>query len=629
MVHDLEAITRCEREAEAHVAAGRTDVAAGLFERSLRSRIQTFGPSHPVVLKAAEVFARISNHASSVDLRSTGAHWRFERAEQRLGRTLELLAEVAIESCDAVLPVLFNLTLGNMAALHQRRGENEAALRWLLEADALATMLPVSEVVANNLSLCSILSHLGRHAEAERHAAEAVHLSESEIFALASLRQATEDEGFAFGNDLLQEKVSALAVAYNNLAVQREFLGHAGECLALYEKAVVLAEGHMQEDNPLLAKLRGSHRNALQLHAERRFSSMGTARASFQHNCSPQRSTCGAGSRNARKSRAAESGSFLPVASAKKSNPKAFNRGMAQLPSDVGQTSGTSTAGARSNDERGNDSERCLHRCSSMPAVSAGSNDDTLSASKLFADPSSPLPYHMKKALTQVKVAEADSSPNCTKMRLPSSASTASHLDSADADDRANGSLRGHGRGGAATIASNFAVTQVLAEALRACSHQTTFGCHMEAQDEKMTSQLGEQVSELSTGTSDNISSERNPTAAGPQRALLRARQEAATIRIQRAYKRFCMAIRDKSPISRNDSAKPAEDPCLGKSPISENSTGTPFAPPMADSLAPEPAKQEPLPRPMSLGASQPVNALPRLSLSLGRSDAATLGSLA
>lgn len=36
--------------------------------------------------------------------------------------------------------------------------------------------------------------------------------------------------------EILREKASTLAVAYNNLAVQREYLGHE-DCLALYEKA--------------------------------------------------------------------------------------------------------------------------------------------------------------------------------------------------------------------------------------------------------------------------------------------------------------------------------------------------------------------------------------------------------
>lgn len=599
MAHDLDAFARCEREAEAHVAAGRTDVAAGLYERALRLRIQIFGAGHPVVLKVAEVFARISNHASNVELRSTGAHWQFERAEQRLGRTLELLAEVAVESHHDKLPSLFNLTLGNMAALHRRRNENEAALRWLLEADALATMLPASEVVANNLSLCSILSKLGRHAEAERHAAEAVRLSESDIFALASLRKDTVDEGL----DILRDKVSALAVAYNNLAVQREFLGNIGECLALYEKAVVLAEGHLQQENPLLAKLRASHRNALQLHAERRYSSL--AGVSSQHK---QRISSGADSPNACKPQGIQ-----------EHRPKlrTHGHGMAQQLSAVARAplsgvrpnSAASSASARSNDQHGKGIRSPLPQQNCALSTSAVSNPTSLSAPKMVADPSGPLPYHMKRALRQMKAVEADNNdPDFT--RCLSSSSTASQMDSADADDGVDESFKSRGKQGRyATLASNAAVTQVLAEALRSPSHPVSLGCGLEeVRGEKTQSQSSEQVSELSTGSHDNSSSERDRTIAGPQRALRRARQEAAAIRIQRAYKRYYMFVR-RSPSSENF-VKPTGD-------LSRH---------VADSPAPEPTHQEPLPRPMSRSVSMPLNAFPRLSLSLGRNDAGNLG---
>ncbi|CAE8627744.1 unnamed protein product [Polarella glacialis] len=174
--------------------------------------------------------------------------------------------QVAAGSKKASLAPCFSLTLGNLAALHQRLGNREAALLCLREAEALCPSLPAAESAATHLSLCALLSQLGRHAEAEKHALEAVRLGETDILSMPPIRDAN---GFAIGSAVLREKASSLAVALNNLAVQREFLGQVGECLALYEKAVVLAEGHMETDNPL----RESHRNALQTAAERRSAS--------------------------------------------------------------------------------------------------------------------------------------------------------------------------------------------------------------------------------------------------------------------------------------------------------------------------------------------------------------------
>lgn len=273
--HALEAALRCEAEAEALVALGHTDAASDLFDRALCQRIRTLGPGHESLAPAAEVLTRTSNHAANLELRQPGHDLR--RAERRLQRTLALLAEVSVgvgatgSGRQAALAPCFNLTLSNLAALHQRLGNREDALVCLQEAESLCRVLPASDAAATHLSLCALLSQLGRHTEAERYAAEAARLGEVDILQLASLQQQPGDpHGAAAGAAVLREKVSALAVAYNNLAVQREFLGQTCECLVLYEKAVVLAEGHMEPDNPLLARLRESHRNAMQTAARRR-----------------------------------------------------------------------------------------------------------------------------------------------------------------------------------------------------------------------------------------------------------------------------------------------------------------------------------------------------------------------
>mmetsp|Transcript_97193 Transcript_97193/g.245173 ORF Transcript_97193/g.245173 Transcript_97193/m.245173 type:complete len:1258 (+) Transcript_97193:69-3842(+) len=281
----LDLVRQCEAEAEVLVAQGRTDLAAEFFDRALCLRLSILGQNHESLPAAAEVLTRTANHAASVELRQHGAD--LGHAEQMLQRTLALLTEVSagaaivppfeqVGHVAASLAPCFNLTLSNLAALHQRFGNKEAALLCLREAEALCLDLPASDAAATHLSLCALLSQLGRHQEAERHAAEAVQLGEADILQLPSLQHHAGDSQYcATGEALLREKASALAVAYNNLAVQREFLGQFSECLALYEKAVVLAEGHMESDNPLLARLRESHQNATQTAADRRNASGG------------------------------------------------------------------------------------------------------------------------------------------------------------------------------------------------------------------------------------------------------------------------------------------------------------------------------------------------------------------
>ena len=243
-----------ERQAQDHVFQGRIDAAADCYEKALRIRLKS-GDKPSQLVHAAEVLARASNHAcKDASVPKAG--------ERQLQRTLGLLYDVRDSGCaGAVLLSCINLTLANLAALHTRAGRHTTALRYLREAEALGA--PPAEAAATHLSLCALLSQLGRHKEAEHHAAEAVALGEADILELSSHRS----EGVTPA--LLREKASALAVAYNNRAVQREYLG-GEDCLALYEKAVVLAEGHMEKENPLLIRLQESHRNALQISVGRK-----------------------------------------------------------------------------------------------------------------------------------------------------------------------------------------------------------------------------------------------------------------------------------------------------------------------------------------------------------------------
>ena len=237
-----------QRKADESVQQGRVDVAASYYEQALQMRLES-GDSPSQLVQNAEALARASNHACKDAVAKAAA--------SQLHRTLTLLydaRDAAGATGAATLLSCINLTLTNLAALHTRSGKQQQALKYLKEAEALGP--PPAEAAATQLSLCALLSQLGRHREAEYHASQAVAFGEADILELSGREGVTAN--------VLQEKASALAVAYNNMAVQREYLGE-NDCLPLYEKAVVLAEGHMEKDNPLLARLRESHRNALQI----------------------------------------------------------------------------------------------------------------------------------------------------------------------------------------------------------------------------------------------------------------------------------------------------------------------------------------------------------------------------
>lgn len=250
----LDAVREFEQQAQEFSAVGKPDEAAKQLQLALQLRCKVLGPGDASLQGTAEALAQAACVASRAELR---ACVDVSSAAERLQTVLALLAEVAAGLPKVCLARSFCLVLVTFGSLKQRLNQTEAALACLREAEVLGRTLPPNEAASTQLSLCTLLSQLGRHEEAERAAAEAVQLGEADILDLPSLGKGAVD-----GVALLQEKASALAVAYNNLAVQREFLGQS-DCVALYEKAVVLAEGHMAPHDPLLVRLRESHRNAL------------------------------------------------------------------------------------------------------------------------------------------------------------------------------------------------------------------------------------------------------------------------------------------------------------------------------------------------------------------------------
>lgn len=276
---EMDTITQCEVAAEALIESSKAEEAAELFDRALCLRIRLLGPRHESLSSTAVRLGSISNQAANTELRHPAPD--LDRIGCRLKRNLALLAEVGVganaEANDGLPPAsvaslvaCINQTLRNLAALQLRRGSGGAALVCLKQAFSLCPGIPTADSAATHLSLCAVLSQLGKHDEAERHAAEAVRLGEQDILDLScntgSGNRHCDAASIAAS---VRDKASSLAVSYNNLAIQRELLGKTRECIAIYEKAVVLAEGHMDADCQLLARLRESHQNAVRAATQR------------------------------------------------------------------------------------------------------------------------------------------------------------------------------------------------------------------------------------------------------------------------------------------------------------------------------------------------------------------------
>eukprot|EP00392_Amoebophrya_sp_AT5.2_P009609 g9637.t1 len=170
-----------------------------------------------------------------------------------------------------------SLTLNNLASLERGSGgkdvkENgvdeqevqkdlEKALAYLEASKMWVPELPAADAAVTYLNLSAVLSELGRHKEAEKAAMNAVRRSEQDIMCLH--RTTPQEYG---------EKVASLAVAYNNWAVQKELLASTSastttatpspaaaaccpeEAISLYQKALHLANNHLEEGHPLRQK---------------------------------------------------------------------------------------------------------------------------------------------------------------------------------------------------------------------------------------------------------------------------------------------------------------------------------------------------------------------------------------
>merc|ERR550514_1583101 len=110
---------------------------------------------------------------------------------------------------DPLLAVTFN----NLGCLYKRSGRTHAALSYLRRALRIEVGHKADNltIAGTHLNICSIMSKLGKHDKAVEHALCALELLSVNAANLGS-QSSTDD-------------YSVLAIAYHNVAVEREFLG--------------------------------------------------------------------------------------------------------------------------------------------------------------------------------------------------------------------------------------------------------------------------------------------------------------------------------------------------------------------------------------------------------------------
>ncbi len=132
----------------------------------------------------------------------------------------------------ADIPALVHVrvqTLNNLACCQRRQNQPLKALSALKKALAVLTAHgTIDGRAVTHLNVCAILSQLNRHSEALGHAEAAVLHCQEQLTSESVRTELNRHSGDK--HSLLTEKIVILGIAYHNLGVEEEYLGHE-KCL--------------------------------------------------------------------------------------------------------------------------------------------------------------------------------------------------------------------------------------------------------------------------------------------------------------------------------------------------------------------------------------------------------------
>jgi len=138
---------------------------------------------------------------------------------------------------------LLAVTCNNLGCYYKKVGKLHAALSYLRQALKVEVALSTDDVTVagTHLNICAILSKLEKHDKAVQHALCALELISKRISAAES--------------EVQSDDYSVLAIAYHNVAVEREFLHQWDQAAMAYQKGYQVARRCLGTQHPLTQTL--------------------------------------------------------------------------------------------------------------------------------------------------------------------------------------------------------------------------------------------------------------------------------------------------------------------------------------------------------------------------------------
>merc|ERR1719221_1064193 len=138
---------------------------------------------------------------------------------------------------------LLAVTSNNLGCYYKKVGKLHAALSYLRKALKIEVSLQTDDVTVagTHLNICAILSKLDKHDKAVQHALCALELINNRV---ASASHA-----------ISQDEYSVLAIAYHNVAVERDYLHQWDQAAMAYQQGHQIAKKCLGEQHPLTQTL--------------------------------------------------------------------------------------------------------------------------------------------------------------------------------------------------------------------------------------------------------------------------------------------------------------------------------------------------------------------------------------
>ncbi|CAE8649377.1 unnamed protein product, partial [Polarella glacialis] len=139
------------------------------------------------------------------------------------------------------------VTCNNLGCYYKKVGKHHGALSYLRKALQMEIELNADEVTlaGTHLNICAILSKLDKHGKAVQHALAALELVNNRV--------STSCPG-----GVTSEDYSVLAIAYHNVAAERDHLEQYDKAAAAFQQGHQVARRCLGEDHPLAVTLRNN-----------------------------------------------------------------------------------------------------------------------------------------------------------------------------------------------------------------------------------------------------------------------------------------------------------------------------------------------------------------------------------